>query len=143
MHSCAYSLGALLYGANEGDLTRLQRLQNRAVRLIYLVAQLLRCLHWLPIRARINFKLLVIVFKCIHSTAPSYLQELISFKSSAYATRSSYDKTLLHISKTKSRAGDRAFQAAAPRLCNSLSRNIREANTLERFKNMLKTHLFV
>ena len=75
LHSCAYSLGALLYGANEGDLTRLQRLQNRAVRLIYLVAQLLRCLHWLPIRARINFKLLVIVFKCIHSIAPSYLQE--------------------------------------------------------------------
>ena len=75
--------------------------------------------------------------------APSYLQELISFKSSAYATRSSYDKTLLHISKTKSRAGDHAFQAAAPWLWKSLPRNNREANTLERLKNMLKTHLFV
>ncbi|XP_072050376.1 uncharacterized protein [Amphiura filiformis] len=139
---------ALLYGANEGDLTRLQRLQNRAARLIMLVgrdhpsAPLLRLLHWLPVRERIKFKLLVYVFKCIHSQSPSYLQELISVKTSAYATRSSKDKTLLSQPKTKTRTGDHSFESCAPRLWNTLPRDIRETGTLQLFKANLKTYLF-
>ena len=64
---------ALLLGATDFDLTRLQRLQNRAARLIFLVgrdtssAPLLRRLHWLPIRKRIEFKILVIIYKCVNS----------------------------------------------------------------------------
>ena len=59
---------ALLLGATEKDLTRLQRLQNRAARLIHLVgcdlprAPLLQELHWLPIRMRIQFKILVYLY---------------------------------------------------------------------------------
>jgi hypothetical protein len=74
---------ALLLGATEKDLTRLQRLQNRAARLIHLVGRdhhsvpLLHQLHWLPIRMRIQFKILVYVYKCRHSLAPEYLNELI------------------------------------------------------------------
>jgi len=33
-------------------------------------------LHWLPVPERIVFKLCTIVFKCLHQTAPQYLQEL-------------------------------------------------------------------
>ena len=140
---------ALLYGANERDVSRLQRLQNRAARLVFLVgrdhpsAPLLRRLHWLPIRQRIIFKLLVIVYKCLNSMAPSYLQELISFKSSVYATRSSLEKTRLYVPRTKSLTGDRTFKASAPRLWNALPTDIRNANTIQMFKKKLKTHLFV
>ena len=139
---------ALLLGATEKDLTRLQRLQNRAARLIYLVRRdhpsdpLLHQLHWLPIRMRIQFKILVYVYKCSHFLAPDYLSELISQPTITYATRSSLDQSLLHIPKTKTVTGDRAFHAAAPRLWNNLPRNIREAPSLQVFKSMLKTHLF-
>ncbi|XP_072033117.1 uncharacterized protein [Amphiura filiformis] len=140
---------ALLFGATEYDLTRLQRLQNRAARLIMMVgrdtssAPLLRHLHWLPIRKRIEFKLLVITYKCVNSQAPEYLQELITFRKPKYATRSSLDRTLLIVPKTRTLTGDKAFQTAGPRLWNSLPINIRQAKTLDIFKTNLKTHLFV
>ena len=37
-------------------------------------------LHWLPIRARINFKVLLLTFKALHGLAPQYVQSLISVK---------------------------------------------------------------
>jgi hypothetical protein len=45
-------------------------------------------------------------------------------------------------SKTKTKTGDRNFQAAAPKLWNLLPSNIRFSNTLSCFKNALKTYLF-
>ncbi len=139
---------ALLLGATEKDIMRLQRVQNKAARLIHLVgrdhpsAPLLHQLHWLPIRIRIQFKILVYVYKCLHSLAPDYLSELLLPSTVTYATRSSLDRSLLHIPRTRTVTGDRAFHAAAPRLWNNLPRNIREAPTLHVFKSLLKTHLF-
>ena len=37
-------------------------------------------LHWLPIECRINFKVIALVFRCIHRLAHSYLKELIILK---------------------------------------------------------------
>ena len=34
--------------------------------------------HWLPVRQRIDFKLGILAFKCLHGDAPSYLVESIS-----------------------------------------------------------------
>ena len=87
---------ALLLGATEYDLTRLQRLQNRAARLIFLVgrdtpsAPLLRRLHWLPIRKRIEFKILTIVYKCVYAQAPEYLQNLITLNKPTYRVSQKY-----------------------------------------------------
>ena len=139
---------ALLLEATDFDLTRLQRLQNRTARLIFLVgrdtssAPLLRRLHWLPIRKRIEFKILVIVYKCVNSQAPDYLSNLISFRKPTYATRSSHDSTLLSIPRTRTRTADNAFQVSGPRLWNSLPTNMRQAKSLDIFKGQLKTHLF-
>jgi hypothetical protein len=34
-------------------------------------------IHWLPVRARINFKILLLFFKCVKNYAPKYLTELL------------------------------------------------------------------
>ena len=66
-------------------LHRLQVLQNSAARLITgtrrrehisPVLFALHC-HWLPIRQRIKFKLLVLVYRCLHQLSPAYLSDLI------------------------------------------------------------------
>ncbi|CAH3160005.1 unnamed protein product [Porites lobata] len=36
------------------------------------ISPLLRSLHWLPVKARIQFKILLITFKTIHGLAPKY-----------------------------------------------------------------------
>lgn len=140
---------ALLFGATEYDLTRLQRLQNRAARLIFQAGPytssdpLLRRLHWLPIRKRIDFKLLVLMYKCLHELAPTYLQELITSNTPGYDTRKSLDTTLLLVPRTRTLTwGDKAFQAAGPTLWNDLPKNIRQATSLATFKKLLKTHLY-
>ena len=41
----------------------------------------LRCdLHWLPINARVDFNICVLIFKCLNGVAPAYLSNLISIK---------------------------------------------------------------
>ena len=37
----------------------------------------LTALHWLPIRARIDFKILTLVHKCLSGNAPGYLSDLL------------------------------------------------------------------
>ena len=55
---------------------RLQRLQNWAARLVFTVNRqqdpkpLLKSLHWLPVKQRISFKLLLYVFKSLNGMAP-------------------------------------------------------------------------
>ena len=74
----------LLYGLPETDIARLQRVHNSAVRLVVGAKRIdhttpiLNNLHWLPIRKRILFKLLLIVYKSLNNLAPAYITELIS-----------------------------------------------------------------
>ena len=60
------------------------------------ITPLLVDLHWLPVKFRIDFKILLIVFKIFRDIAPSYLSCLIIFNPvSRYNLRSSNDSTLL------------------------------------------------
>ena len=65
-------------------------------------------LHWLPIRYRINFKIMLLTFKAIHGLAPKYIRDLVAIKSSAYNLRSA-DSLFLSVPliKTKKTLGDR------------------------------------
>ena len=35
-------------------------------------------LHWLPVEARIHYKIAVLVFKSLNQSAPKYLQEIVT-----------------------------------------------------------------
>ena len=75
---------SLLYGIAEYQIKKLQRIMNASARLIYCapkfchITPILKELHWLPVRARIEFKLLLITYKVVKGLAPKYLSELIS-----------------------------------------------------------------
>lgn len=38
--------------------------------------------HWLPVQARMHFKILLLAFKAIHGLASSYISDLLAFKAS-------------------------------------------------------------
>ena len=106
------------------------------------ISPLLRGLHWLPVKARIQFKILLITFKAIHGLAPKYLCDLLTFKSSLYNLRSS-GSILLSMPAVRSKTlGDRAFMVAAPRLWNSLPKELRAITNVNSFKAHIKTYLF-
>ena len=61
----------------------------------------------------------------------------------SYHLRSASGLTLKYpILKLKKTLGDRAFSSMAPNLWNSLLLHIRLVDNFERFKSLLKTHLF-
>ena len=88
----------LLYGLPECLLNKLQRIQNDCARLIFReqkfchVTPLIKELHWLPIKYRIEFKILLITFKILNFLVPTYLSSLISHRlPSKYNLRNSSD----------------------------------------------------
>ena len=64
-------------------------------------------LHWLPVKQRIEFKIILFTFKAIHGIAPPYLSELIALKGhGAYNLRSSNGIVLMpHPQKTRKTLG--------------------------------------
>ncbi len=98
-------------------------------------------LHWLPINARIEFKMLMLAWKAYNQIGPDYLVELPKKKENRHNTRSSNDY-LLNIPQTNLvSCRDRTFKKAAPTLWNALPLELRTIKTLDTFKNKLKTHL--
>ena len=84
-------------------------------------------LHWLPIRHRIVFKIVLLVYKSLNAKAPSYLSDLLSHRRSSYSLRS-VSKGDLEEPYSKMRTyGDRSFGVCAPRLWNSLPLSIRRS----------------
>ena len=133
---------------SRSSLHRLQLVQNAAARLLTNtfrrahITPVLAALHWLPIECRIVFKISLITYKAIHGLAPDYIAELLSPKVNVRLLRSS-NKHLLKVPKTKLKTkGDRAFSAVAPTLWNCLPLAIKNAESVDVFKRLLKTHLF-
>ena len=127
-------------------IAKLQYVQNMAARIIFRlsksdhISDSLKELHWLPVRFRIDFKILCMVFKCTSGNAPMYLQNMIVLCNSRN-TRSGSGISLF-IPRTKTKWGDRSFCVYGPRLWNTLPRCIRDVDDYLSFRKAVKTHLF-
>ena len=140
---------ALLYGIPEVHLDKLQRLQNCAARLITGDTRrvhsvlILRKLHWLPVRARIRYKIILLTFKALNGLAPPYLRDLLEVHVHSRDTRLACSGLRLTEPRYKLKnGGNRAFSVSAPRLWNALPSDMRSLTDLEYFKRKLKTYLF-
>ena len=138
---------ALLYGLPLNIIAKIQRIQNTAARVVTgtrkyeHITPVLHKLHWLPVKQRIEFKILLLTFKGLHSLAPCYITELLITHSPTRSLRSG-DAIVLKIPKTRSKYGRRAFSHSGPTLWNQLPMDIRQCQTVQTFKSKLKTHLF-
>ena len=76
----------LLYNVPAAHLSKLQRIQNTAARLVTYtpkfdhITPVLFKLHWLPIKYRIQYKIGLLTFKAIHFKTPQYLNNLLAIK---------------------------------------------------------------
>ena len=100
-------------------------------------------LHWLPVYCRIEYKMLIYAYQAVNGTAPQYLCELLKKYNPARALRSQDTQQLVVPKRKLATFGGRAFSAAAPKLWNALPTSIRCAPSLDIFKKVLKSQLFV
>ncbi len=142
------SCNALLCGLPKSATAKLQRVQNAAARLLIFtkkrdhITPILKQLHWLPIRRRSQYKILLITYKALNGLGPEYIQDLIEPYVPQKSLRSASDGLLLQQSRSKLKIGERSFCRLAPALWNELPFNIRSKVSVESFKAGIKTHLF-
>ena len=141
---------SLMNGLPENLIKKLQRVQKTAARLVFnlrkydRITPALVTLHWLPVKYRIEFKTLLIVFKRLQGKAPTYIQEMITpSKSKRYSIRSNEERVLKVPQFKHDTFGKRAFAVYGPLAWNCLPKEIRLCDEIEAFKRNLKTHLFV
>ena len=149
--SCLDSCNAMLYGLQDNEIARLQRVQNTAARLVTKcrkdehVKPVLRDLHWLPVQQWIVCKIALLIYKALHGLAPTYISELIEEYKPKRTLRSASQFLLCtrppKLCKTKY-YGERSFAAAAPKGWNKLPSKLRAVSNINSFKKGLKTHLF-
>ena len=143
----------MLFGINESLLDKLESVLRAAARLVQqkrkfysISTDIHDKLHWLPIRQRIEFKICVLVYRCLHGTAPDYLAEMLTLTADVPALQrhqSAALGTLVPPMTVGALYEPRSFRSAALKLWNSLPLNSRNSNlTLIMLKKQLKTVLF-
>ena len=140
---------SILCGLPKKSLMNLQRIQNWAAKVVLhrdkysSSTEALIILHWLPIKERIDYKVLCLIYKCINGMAPEYLTSLLKIKIYARQTRASKQGITLEIPKyKKARFAARSFSVYGPQLWNSLPSHIHLSSTYSVFKKRVKTELF-
>ena len=140
---------SLLAGLPDNKLNKLQRIQNHAARIVLRkprhvsATSLLRTLHWLPVKARIQYKLACLCFQCLsHNTMPPYLSDLLHPYQPPRTLRS-LDTSLLSVPRfCLETFGRRPFSVFGPTVWNSLPLSLRKTQCFSTFKKKLKAHLF-
>ncbi|KAF7646337.1 hypothetical protein LDENG_00189760, partial [Lucifuga dentata] len=100
-------------------LPRLQLVQNAAALLLTgtckhnHISPILALLHWLPVRFRIDFKILLFVFKSLNRLVPPYLSDLLTLHTPTRSLKSA-DQMLLVVPRSRLKhSGDWAFAVAS------------------------------
>ena len=112
------------------------------------ITPVLRQLHWLPVRQRVDSKLALLVYKAtekaLHDATVAYLVDDCQLVSHAGRRRlRSADIDTCCGPRTNTRLGDRSFAADGPRLWNSLPARIRQPdNDIGEVRRQLESFLF-
>ena len=129
------------------NIERLSKLQKRAAREILKAdfdtpsSEMFNKLGWSTAAKRHNYNKAVLTFKVLNDLTPEYISNLLkpTFKTH---NRNLWSATNGSLSVPRSRTSlfDRSFSATAPKLWNSLPKEIITASSLEKFKQLAKTH---
>ena len=105
------------------------------------ITPVLKELHWLPVRERVCFKIMLLVHRAVNCRGPVYLRDLICIYTPTRALLSEGTKQLKR-PKTNCKAGDASFPEAAPDPWKRLPFSLRELCNENSFKNALKMLYF-
>jgi hypothetical protein len=124
------------------NIVKLQKVQNFACRIVCNiqkydhVSPAIRQLNWLPIKQQLEYKDTVMAYKL----TPPYLCDKF-VKRSELHSRQTRNNNQLDIPLFRTASGQRTFYYRAVKIWNSLENELREIQSLKRFKRKLKTCL--
>ena len=131
----------------EFRLVKLQKLQNRAARIITNSSYdapaeaLITELKWPTVRDMIRSETATTVYKSVNSLAPDYLSHLFVRNSERNCINLRNAETDLLVPFMKTSNGQKAFAFRGAKIWNDLSREAKQAPSLSSFKNRIKGFL--
>ena len=160
IHSKVDYCNSLFLSLPSAQTNRLQLILNAAARAVtktpklHHISPILKSLHWLKINQRIQYKVISLTHKTLHSGHPCYLRSLLRLNH-ALSTRSSSIITLVRpTNQSRLKVTNRSFYYSAPALWNCLPSDLRQfsdnyspitspvAISPSVFYKKLKAHLF-
>jgi len=103
-------------------------------------------LHWLDVTDQVRFKLAVLMYQCLHGTAPSYLMDSCTLTADVTGRqhlRSATQRKLVIPGYQLYSLGRRRLAVAGSSTCNSLPDSLRDPElSLVIFKHQLKSYFF-
>ncbi len=140
---------SLLAALPKETLIPLEKLQKRAAKLIAKrgkydhVTPIFREYHWLPIKERIDYAVLLMVFKARCGEAPEYLTSLlVEYQSNRSGMRQHSRPELAKPKYGTDTYGPRPFGTIGAILWNSIPDSLKDSASISVFKKNLKTYLF-
>ena len=149
---CDYC-NSVYYGASAVHILPLQNVLNAAARLVVckgkydsITTDFRDVLHWLPVQQRTEYKVSLLIYKCLRQAAPLCLTDMcvpVSAVQWRHGLRSAVREDLEVPRCNLARYGQRSFNVSGPSLWNSLPLTVRDSSlTLAQFCTRLKTFLF-
>ena len=138
---------SLMLGIPSNTIDRLQKIQNKAARIVTLskprdhITPVLKSLHWLPINKRIEFKIACVIFKCLHNDTPHYLSELVHRYVPVRPLRSEHQLRVI-VPTQRLSLSDQSFAIGGAKIWNSLTFETKNSPNIRIFRGRLKTELF-
>ena len=141
---------SLVRGLPKASIAKLQRIQNIAAKIVLnkgkydSATSCLATLHWVPIKYRIEYKIITLVHRSLHNAAPPYLTRLVNY----YTLRrrglhSEEDTSKLEVPRTRKKTfAARSFSVLGPTLWNNLPSKLCKITSYITFKKQLKTYKF-
>ena len=129
---------SLLHEIPAKDLQKLQRAQNCLARVVTSFSRsilLVKSLHWLPIKLRIQYKICTFVFRCLNDGQPSYLSSLLLSADSVKRLRSN-NTHKLKVPRIRTKFGTRAFSVSGPTFWNLLPAHVRVAKNIPSLRKL-------
>ena len=129
-------------------MKRLKSIQHKAARLVTRtplrehITPVLKQLHWLPVECRITYKLMILVYKCVNGTAPTYMSRHNQPKCRDSRLLQPSDLEL-HRPVPNKAIRPAAFGFVVPDRRNKLPERLRGSASLNIFKSDLNTNLFM
>jgi len=104
----------------------------------------MRQLHWLPIQARITFKICLLLYNIYTGSSPHYMSSLVTLCASLPSLQSlrSASKSDFACLRSRLQFGNRAFSITDPVEWNKLPETVHRSTSVVQFKSRLNTHLF-
>ena len=132
---------SLYNGVNCTLMQKLQHIQNCSAKLIMKrkipageMDKVIMDLHWLKVKFRCIYKLLLVIHNCIHNRAPNEIMSLLKYAESGRTMN-------LREVKSSNKYGSKAFSRVGPKMWNLLPRTVRDIMDTAEFKKTLKTFL--